>query len=207
MAKGFFHNIRFKFGCYRRRKVETPTMSEFSTLFSCVFEEDKEGYISILNNQPRPESIGGHPVPKDLNALSYGDLIDLQMASQKKSESEAVAETIRIICGASAEEMANEDVNKVFGFVNWATSELSRINRLFKSIRSTYEAEEIEAGVKQLNFGAFGVLDWYAKRMGIANQNDVRDVAWVRVYTCMKMDNEKTEYERRLRKIYNAKHK
>ena len=69
-----------------------------------------------------------------------------------------------------------------------------------------YSSEEVAAGVHDLDFGSFGVLDWYAKRMGIANQNDVRDIAWVRIYQCMKNDHEQQLYERRLQEQYMKKH-
>ena len=59
--------------------------------------------------------------------------------------------------------------------------------------------------MEKLDFGSFGVLDWYARRMGITNQNEVREVAWVRIFQCMKNDAIKNEYERRLAKQYKPK--
>ena len=94
------------------------------------------------------------------------------------------------------------DVNDVFGFLSFVKEELERINKLFGDIKQTYSKEEEAAGVRDLDFGSFGVLDWYARRMGITNQNDVRDVAWVRIYQCMKNDNMQSEFERRLHKQY-----
>ena len=94
------------------------------------------------------------------------------------------------------------DVNDVFGFLSFVTKELEKINKLFSDIKQTFSKEEEAAGIKELDFGSFGVLDWYARRMGITNQNDVRDVAWVRIYQCMKNDNMQSEYERRLQKQY-----
>ena len=99
----------------------------------------------------------------------------------------------------------DEDVNDVFGFVNFVANEILRINKVFSSIKVSYSPEEREAGVEELPFGSFGVLDWYAQRMHIANQNEVRDIAWVRIFQCMKNDNERNEYERRLSKIYSKK--
>ncbi|GJG39125.1 hypothetical protein PRLR5107_15400 [Prevotella lacticifex] len=101
------------------------------------------------------------------------------------------------------------DVNDVFGFLAFVTKELEKINKLFTSIKQTYSKEEEAAGIRELDFGSFGVLDWYARRMGIPNQNDVRDVAWVRIYQCMKNDNMQSEFERRLHKQYmnNSKSK
>lgn len=95
----------------------------------------------------------------------------------------------------------------VFGVINFVRSELDRINKLFASIKVAHSPEEIAAGVENLNFGTFGVIDWYAKRMGITNQDEVYSVAWIRIYTCMKNDNEKAEYEQRLNKQYVEKAK
>ena len=94
-------------------------------------------------------------------------------------------------------------------YKSFVTKELEKINKLFTSIKQTYSKEEEAAGIRELDFGSFGVLDWYARRMGIPNQNDVRDVAWVRIYQCMKNDNMQSEFERRLHKQYmnNSKSK
>ncbi len=89
--------------------------------------------------------------------------------------------------------------------MNFIKEQVTNINNLFSALKVNYSSEELSAGVKELDFGPFGVLDWYAKRMGISNQNEVRDVAWVRIYNCMKNDTEQNNYERRLRKQYQVK--
>lgn len=99
------------------------------------------------------------------------------------------------------------NVFDVFGFVNFCRAELERINKLFEAVAPTHTSEEIAAGIEDLNFGTFGVIDWYARRMGITNQDEVYSVAWVRIYTCMKNDNEQSEYEKRLNKQYLNKYK
>ena len=47
----------------------------------------------------------------------------------------------------------------------------------------------------------FGLVDWYAKRMGIQNHDEVMDVCWMRVYKCMDMDTKTQEFNRRLAEI------
>ena len=47
----------------------------------------------------------------------------------------------------------------------------------------------------------FGILDWYAKRMGITNHDEVLTVPWLRIYKCMDMDNKVEQYQRRLNEI------
>jgi hypothetical protein len=171
-------------------------------LYQFCTEEVKMDLLKRLKGQPRPETLCGKIVPKDLNSISYGSLDDLRSAGEEKDPVGACA---KILLGLEPEKLLREDVNDVFGFGGFITKELERINRLFKDIKVNYSKEEIAAGIRQLDFGSFGVLDWYAKRMGITNQNEVRDVAWVRIYQCMKNDCMKNEYERRLSQQYKSK--
>lgn len=97
--------------------------------------------------------------------------------------------------------------DKMSGFVQWVTREVMRINQLFDEASRRPTSDEIAAGVLDLNFGVFGVLDWYARRMGYRDQNDVLSVKWVRIYECTRMDAERDEYERRLRDILARKNK
>ena len=127
--------------------------------------------------------------------LSYGQLDDLSDAGNGK---DANAVVLEVIMGLKRHEVYSMSVTDVFGFANFVRDEVKRINALFDSIKLPSTQDEVSAGIEDLNFGSFGVLDWYARRMGITNQNDVRNVAWVRIYRCMKNDNEKTAFERRL---------
>lgn len=177
----------------------------FVLLFSCCKKEVQDDLLLRLHAQPRPDTLCGINVPEDLYSLSYGKLDDLQTVA--KSE-DLVSELCKVLLGLEDNRLLyNEDVNKVFGFTNFVTKELEKINKLFAEIKPHYSNEEREAGIESLNFGSFGVLDWYAQRMHIANQNEVRDIAWVRIYQCMKNDNEKNEFERRLSEVYNRKSK
>ena len=68
-------------------------------------------------------------------------------------------------------------------------------------MQSKPTAKEKQAGVEKLQFGLFGILDWYAKRMGITDHDDVLTVPWLRIYKCMDMDNKVEQYQRRLNDI------
>lgn len=175
---------------------------DFMRLLPLCAEEHKTELIARLQEQPRPETLCGKDVPESLNAISYGILDDLQSAAEA---ADPFVDTCMILLGVTRDDVSQEDVNDVFGFMSFVTKELQRINKLFASIKPTYSNEEKQAGIESLNFGAFGVLDWYAQRMHIANQNEVRDVAWIRIWQCMKMDKERNEFERRLSKVYNKK--
>lgn len=172
-------------------------------MYDLCSEELQKEYIEILSKQQRPDKLCGEDVPENLNHLSYGQLDDLHSITTRK-ERNPEHKICEIIFGKTLDLM-NEDVNAVYGFLNFCGDEIRRINALFESIKTDYSPEEIAAGVKNLSFGSFGVLDWYAKRMGITNQNDVRDVAWVRIYTCMKNDNAQQMFEKRLQDVYMRK--
>lgn len=175
---------------------------EFLQLFGFCSKNVQDELLERLKRQGRPSMLCGKPVPKDLNAISYGMLDDIRTATEEKNPVGACA---RILLGINPDDLTLEDVNDVFGFANFITAELTRINKVFKSIKVSYSKEEKAAGVEKLDFGSFGVLDWYARRMGITNQNDVREVAWVRIFQCMRNDAIKNEYERRLARQYKPK--
>lgn len=175
---------------------------DFLMFFGLCKKEVQDNLIEVLREQECPYSLCDKKIPKDLGSITYGQLDDLQTAINAE---DPLADTCKILLGIERKNLLEEDVNDVFGFLNFVTKEIDRINKLFSSIKVNYSSEELEAGVKDLQFGAFGVLDWYAQRMHIANQNDVRNIAWVRVFQCMKNDNERNEYERRLSKIYTKK--
>lgn len=177
---------------------------EFLLLLPCCAEKHQRELIERLRKQDRPDKLCDADVPANLNTITYGALDDLQSAA---STDDPIGECAKVLLGIDPMFLMAEDVNDVFGFAAFVTRELERINKLFASIKPSYSSEEKEAGIETLNFGSFGVLDWYAKRQHIANQNDVRDVSWVRIYQCMKNDNAQNEFERRLSKVYERKAK
>lgn len=184
------------------KKHENITYKTFAQLLPHVRQDVHDELMAKLRKQPRPSRLCGKDIPESLNALTYGTLDDIRSASKAR---DVVGELAKILLDADPSQLLNEDVNDVFGFLNFVQREVERINKLFSDIKTTYSGEEERAGVHELDFGSFGVLDWYARRMGITNQNEVRGVAWVRIYQCMKNDNMQSEYERRLQKQYTKK--
>lgn len=196
-------------GIFRRNKkiyggLESYSYGDFVILLPLCAEASRQRVIGKLNDCERPPFLGNTEVPNNLNGISYGELDDL---SRIGGEKDPVASVVEIILGMNTEDIYNLPVTKVFGFSNFVVKEVERINNLFSAIKLDHTPEEISAGIENLNFGSFGVLDWYARRMGIANQNEVRSVPWVRIYTCMKNDTAQAAYERRYNKVVleNAK--
>ena len=70
-----------------------------------------------------------------------------------------------------------------------------------------HTSEQMRAGIDRLNFGVFGLIDWYARRMGITDHDEVLKVPVLRVYQCLKMDKEQQEYENRLAKVIRGERK
>ena len=194
---------------FKRKKMEKKGLEkycyrDFLTLFPLCTDENRKEIIDALNAEERPTFVAGKQVMRDLNAITYGQLDDL---SRIKKSPDPLAAAFEIILELEPPVVYALPVTKVFGFGNFVTKEVERINKLFSDITLDHTADEISAGINELNFGSFGVLDWYARRMRISNQNEVRSVPWVRIYTCMKNDTAQVAYERRYNQVIINKSK
>ena len=174
----------------------------YALIFSCAGEKVREEQYAAIKGLPRPISVCGKDVPKNLNMISYGQLDDLHDNPDGMS---AIVNCCKVILGVDEDEVMRESAERVLWFVSFCNKEVARINKLFESIKPHFDREEKQAGVDRLKFGSFGILDWYARRMGMTDQNEVRSVPWIRIYKCMKNDNELREYDRRLREVYKHK--
>lgn len=196
-------------GLFSRHKVkpkglESYCYGDFLILYPLCTKESSRDIMTFLNACERPSFLGETEIPANLNGISYGKLDDL---SRIGGEKDPIAAVVEIVLDLKPEEIYRLPVTKVFGFSNFVVKEVERINGLFSAIKLDHTSEEISAGIEKLNFGSFGVLDWYARRMRITNQNEVRSVPWVRIYTCMRNDTAQAAYERRYNKVMldNAK--
>lgn len=180
------------------------TYGELLILLPCCTEEHTTELLGILAHAEKPTTLCGVEVPDNLNTITYGALDDL---SRITKEDDPAARCANILLGLDPADVYASNVFDVFGFMHFVRSELERINKLFSSIKVTHSSEEIAAGVEDLNFGTFGIVDWYARRMGIKDHDEVYQVSWIRIYTCMKNDNAQSEYESRLHKQFMKKSK
>ncbi len=186
-------------------KNKITSYGEFLTLLPCCREQTADSLLEKLWGMPRPESICQRQVPEDLNSITYGELDDLSRIDPKKED--PFVKAMGILLGIERKQALQAPVEEVFGFGAILRQELERINTLFASIKASRSSEEIAAGINDLDFGTFGVVDWYARRMGITDQQQVYSLAWIRIYTCMKNDNDLAEYSRRLNKAYAVSQK
>lgn len=152
-----------------------------------------------LETLTRPLKVGKHTTPENLNEMTMGQMIDL---SELKTGSEMFYKVCEVLLGMPPKEVNKCAAVEVVRFVGWAAGTVKKINNLFDAVKNKPEKEEIQAGINKLSFGIFGLIDWYAQRMGITDHDEVLHVHWGRVYQCLKMDNETGQYRKRLDKIY-----
>lgn len=182
----------------KRKSGSGYTFKELVLLTPAVH---KGKFERSLKQPGRPATLCGVPVPKDLGTASYGMIADLGNLGEG-NEVQTILAICRIVLGVDEAGVYRESADAVLGFVNFVTGEMDKINKLFESVSIKPTPEEERAGVHDLSFGTFGVMDWYARRMGIKDHDEVRKVYWPIVFRCLQMDNETALYERRLNKIY-----
>lgn len=184
------------------KRKKKHTLREVLTLIPVL---DQERFTASLANTKRPKMLCGVPTPENLNGITYGTLCGLSYASRNPET--AIFDVCNVLLDIDRDTLMQEPADDVFGFIRFVSGEAERINKMFDDIAIEPTKEQIQAGANNLNFGAFGTLDWYARRMGITNHDEVMILTWERIYQCMKIDNEMQMYERRLNKIYEQKAK
>lgn len=155
-----------------------------------------------IERLPKPSTVGKVHTPVTLNDLSIGELIKLQSISDARG---FVFAPCQILLNIPEDEVYKEEASQVLGFSVWVAKEVERINKLFASTNVPLTSEEKQAGAERLNFGAFGLLDYFALRMGIEDHEDVERIPWVRIYKCLDIDSKRTIYQRKLREILSKK--
>lgn len=183
------------------------TFGQFVTLFPLMTEQSALNTIDSLNRADKPQSIFGEDVPENLNLITFGTYSDLCDDLAESDHIKLIYRVCATLFGASEDKVNYESAIDIWGLCIWVGKEIDRINKLFSSIKMDYTEQERKAGIEQMQFGTFGILDWYARRMGIHDQNDVNSEKWVRLYQCMKNDMEEAKFQRRLQKVYENESK
>lgn len=157
-----------------------------------------------LERYTRPAFVAGTATPDNLDELTMGQLIEL---STLQDSNESFFTVCAIVLHLQREQVERARAVDVVRFVGWVTGEADRINKLFNSTETKPSKEEEQAGIKKLRFGLFGMLDWYAKRMGIQDHDAVLAVPWMRVWRCLDMDNKTNNFHKRLQEVYNEEYR
>lgn len=160
-----------------------------------------------LESLTKPYKVGSRKTPDNLDGLTIGQLLTL---SETRDGAELFFVVCQVVLGMTEEETANSDAVEVVRFVGWVVNQVTKINRLFEKTNTTPDDKEVKAGIGELKFGMFGLLDWYAQRMGIADHHDVENVSWLIVYRCLEMDTKRYKFNKRLQEViadeYRRKH-
>ena len=157
--------------------------------------------MQIFSN---PRKVGKKRTPENLNDLTIGQLIDLSSLGEGADMYAAIC---NIILGMKPKEVYKAKAVEVVRFVGWVMGELEKINKLFESASGEPTMQERQAGIDKLNFGLFGMLDYYALRMGYQDHDDVLKVKWLRIYKCIDIDNKKKLFQRRLQEVIYNEHR
>lgn len=166
-------------------------------LESILTEESQQ----LLLNLPKPRTLLGKDVPADLNGITIGQLSELQEAVKSENMRTIVTESARILLGVAPLKVLRHRADHTIGFAVWVLHEIERISKMWKAISVPPSAEAVQAGVEQLTSDTFSTIDWFALRMGIADHDAVMSVPWVRIWRCVKDDNERGQFEKRLREV------
>jgi hypothetical protein len=155
-------------------------------------------YKGELLNVECPATFLGKEAPQSLDHLTLEGLCRLQDARGLAGVFEAIGAVLYDLTPAQVRKLP---AVPMFGLGNMVARELQRIADLFALLHRELTAAEVMAGAEKLNFGIFGLADWYARRMGITNHDEVLSVPWLRIYKCMDMDNKVEQFQRRLNEI------
>lgn len=156
---------------------------------------------------PPPKKFYKRDVPDSLQMVTFGMLTQLQNAPKDNDYLRTCCALVSTLTGVDERIVASRRAYDVLGIVNMIQSEMERIGKLFQSLQTDHTSDEQAAGIERLEFGTFGIVDWYAKRMGIIDHEEVFATPWARIFQCMKIDHEQGEFEKRYRKILENRSK
>lgn len=150
--------------------------------------------------------INGHKCPENLNSLTIGEIMDLsEMQGDSLALFRCCAEKVLHYTPPKDTEIMALPAPKVYGFINFVRSELESMKNLFDTLKTDPTPEEQEAGINDLNFGMFGMLDSYALRMGITSHEEASKTPWLNVFACLRIDYTTREFRKRLNEIVHQK--
>ncbi|MBF1491445.1 MAG: hypothetical protein HXN76_01810 [Prevotella pallens] len=166
-----------------------------------AFSKDTE--TLHIEELTRPLRIGKIRTPENLDDMTIGQMVQI---AECKGGGEMFYTVCRVLLKMKQKQVDNARAVDVVRFCGWVAGQVQKINKLFDSVKSKPTKEEERAGIENLKFGVFGLIDWYALRMGITDHEEVTKVTWGRVYKCLEMDNKKRGFEKRLAEVYRNEH-
>ena len=186
----------------RRERLQLPFV-QFVALMPYMTEETIKSLVFL----PCPRKFCKREIPQSLQVETFGMLTKLQQSAQDNDYLKTCCRLVSVLTGVDEKVVASRRAVDVLGICNMIQSEMERIGKLFKSLHTENTSDEQAAGIDRLEFGTFGIVDWYAKRMGIIDHEEVFKTPWARIFQCMKIDHEQGEFEKRYRKIIENRSK
>lgn len=141
----------------------------------------------------------------DYNKLTFGQLCALQ---GMKTGSDILTKAPFVILGDDKKiekKFFKLTILQALSFISNMNKELEKIGQAFKSIEYKPSHEEVKAGIKEVSNSMHNIADWYALRMGIQDVNQVYDIAWIIIWSAMKIENQNAELKRRMLKQQQQK--
>lgn len=139
------------------------------------------------------------------NTLKFRQLIDLQ--SRVQNFNDIIFVSLEVVHGIPKKKALDMSAFDCIKFALHTKDELERITKLFKNVEYKPTSEELRAGINNLSHGFFGTIDWYARRMGITDHDEVVELNWTTIYQCLKIDFDNNKFERNYRQIINKQNK
>lgn len=176
------------------RRTQMKTLGDLLKWEPFLGKQLREDLLTI----PCPEFIGAKEAPQDLNALTLEQLIKLEQIGAQKGVFFAIGEVLLDMTDAQT---LQAPAYEMVGLRNMVVAEQDRIAALFASLNREPTADEVMAGIDKLNFGLFGLADWYARRMHITDHDVAFKTPWVRIWQCRSNDQKEAEFDRKLQEI------
>ena len=178
-----------------RLKSIPMTYGEYCMLYSVgAITNHKE----MVEKSPKPTRLCGRYMPKDLNNMTMGTLVEVMGTTDE-------VKLLTAIYNVTERELSGEWAQNVIGAIRWTSEQMNVITDLFKSLEKDFTAEEVAAGLDKKKPDIFATIDWYAKRMGITDHDRVLKTPWIIIWKCALLDKEMREEQQRLNDIRNRK--
>lgn len=155
------------------------------------------------------ENVEKYPLPKKLDVnfeeLTFGHLRQLQ--TEMSSSADIFTKPFEILLGMKPKKYMRLKAVDCLRFVLHVKNNLEAVVKLFQTIQYKPTDDEMRAGINKLSGGFFDTADWYARRMGITNHDEVDTVRWGIIYLAKKKDFEEYQFQENYRKVIEQKHK
>lgn len=101
----------------------------------------------------------------------------------------------------------NLNTSHALRFIHAMRLSLQRITRLFDLIKYDPDPDEIRAGINKTAGSLHTLADWYGQRQGISDIEEVYLKPWPYIYSALKIETDKFNFQKELMKVKESKSK